>query len=349
LKFFPGARGLLIDSSALPSSINASLNAFGYASGSIEENVSCLMLIDKKTSLPIYFRAIGGDIADISTVETTISEIKKLGLEAGSAILDAGFCSKSNLEFMYKSNIDFITRLPKSHNIFANIVKEVGNIESSRNAVKYGDRIVFIKSQKKEVYGNDIYVHTIFDPSKRNKDLKHILQNNLSDGDAQIKERVVKEEVVKKLEQEKLEQEKLEQEKLEQARMNELDEKIKEAGYFILLSKAEITKDQILPSYYERQKIEQIFGFAKSNNNLLPLRVHSDQSIRGYLMLVFLALIVFIQMRQKLQMPMNQILIQLRSLKAKVFDDEIIIQEPNKKVKEIFKKLGIIMPTKLGV
>ena len=97
------------------------------------------------------------------------------------------------------------------------------------------------------------------------------------------------------------------------------------------------------------QKIEEIFGFAKSNNNILPLRVHSEKSIKGYLMLVFLALIIFITMKQRLQEPMDKIWLTLRSLKAKVFDDEIIIQEPNKKVKDIFKTLEIIMPTKLGV
>lgn len=46
-RFFPNKRGILIDSTALPSAINSSINAFGYASGSIQENVSCLMLVDK--------------------------------------------------------------------------------------------------------------------------------------------------------------------------------------------------------------------------------------------------------------------------------------------------------------
>ncbi len=54
-------------------------------------------------------------------------------------------------------------------------------------------------------------------------------------------------------------------------------------------------------------------------------------------------------MKQRLNEPMDKVWLRLRSLKAKVFDHEIIIQEPNKKVKDVFKALGIIMPTKLGV
>lgn len=318
-KFFQHKTGLLIDSTALPSNINSSLNAFGYSGGSVEQNVTCLMLVDKASSLPIYFRAISGDIADISTVKTTVAEIKQLGLNADSAILDAGFCSKENLQFMCKERIDFITRLPKSHKIFSEIIDEIGHIESSGNACQYGERVIFIKSIKKNVYGHELCVHVIFDPSKKNKDVKFIFKDKLGEDPLGADEQYA------------------------------LDAKMKEAGFFILLSKQDIPRNQILPSYYTRQKIEEIFGFAKNNNNILPLRVHSETSIRGYLMLVFLALIIFITIKQRVKEPMDKVLLRLRALKAKVFDDEIILQEPNKKVKDIFKALGIIMPTKLGV
>jgi transposase len=63
---------------------------------------------------------------------------------------------------------------------------------------------------------------------------------------------------------------------------------------YSLVYQARVTADKqdILPTYCTRQAIEQIFGFAKSNNNLLSLRVHSEQSVNGYLMLVFLSLIL---------------------------------------------------------
>lgn len=317
-KLFPDKRGILIDSTALPSAINSGINAFGYSSGSIEQNVTCLMLVDQASKLPIYFRALGGDIADVSTVKTTVAEIKKLGLEASSAILDAGFCSKENYQFMCEEKINFITRLPKSHKVFNELIKNAGRMETSENAVKYGDRIVFTKSKKLLLYDYKTYVHVILDPSKKAKDTNIILKDKVND-------------------------------KLTLEDKQALDEKMKDAGYFILLSYHKIDKEEILPSYYARQSIEQIFGFAKSNNNLLPLRVHDEQSIRGYLMLVFLALIIFIIMRQRLKSPMDKALLVLRGLKAKVFDNEIIIQEANKKNKDIAKALNIIMPTTLGI
>lgn len=317
-KFFPDKRCLLIDSTSLPSAINSSINAFGYASGNIEQNISCLMLVDQKSDLPIYFRAIGGDIPDVATLKTTITEIKHLGLITESALLDAGFCSRENLEFLCSESIDFITRLPKSHKIFTSLVRGAKEIEAVKNAVKYGDRVVFVKTEKIRPYGDEMYAHIIFDPSKKNKDTHIILRDQLSDT-------------------------------LSQKDEENLNRKMELAGFFILLSSKDIHKTRILPEYYNRQAIEQLFSFAKSNNNLLPLRVHSDQSIRGYLMLVFLALITFLSMKRKLQIPMEKALLNLRSLKAKIFDDKVVIQEPNKKVKEIFKSLDIIMPINPGI
>lgn len=317
-KFFYGKRGLLMDSTALPSSINSSINAFGYSSGNIEQNVSCLMLVDKESHLPIYFRAIGGDIADVSTIKTTVAEIKKLGLSAESAILDAGFCSKENIQFLGTEEIDFVTRMPKSHKVFGEFVRKVGQMEEAANVVHYGERIVFVKTEKVTLYGVELYVHVIFDPAKKSKDVQGIFRDQIID-------------------------------KLSESDTESLNEKMQTAGFFILLSRSNIDKKEILPSYYARQAIEQVFGFAKSNNNILPLRVHDEQSIRGYLMLVFLALIIFITMRRRLTTPVNKALLTLRGLKAKVFDQDIVVQEPSKKINDVLKQLGVIMPIKLGV
>jgi transposase len=316
--FFSNNNNVLIDSTALPSAINSSINAFGYVNGNIEENVTCLMLADKKTKLPIYFRAVGGDIADITTLKTTIAEIKKLGLKVSSAVLDAGYCSKDNLQFMCQEQINFITRLPKSHKAFDLLIKQAGAIEKSKHALAYGKRIVFIKSIKTNLYDHEMYAHIIFDPGKRSHDTKLIFKDRLDD-------------------------------KLTENDKKELDEKIKTAGFLILLSHEDLAEKEVLPSYYERQTLEQIFGFAKHNNNILPLRVHSEQAVRGYLMLAFLALIVFVTMRQRLKMPMDHALLILRNLKAKIFASDIVVQEVNRKVKNIFELLGVIMPTGTGI
>ena len=131
----------------------------------------------------------------------------------------------------------------------------------------------------------------------------------------------------------------------------ELAHKLQYSGTLILLSKSAIKKQEILPTYYLRQAIAPMFGFAKANTNILPLRVCSELAINGYLMLVFVSLILFISVRaqRKSIMCMAQALMRLRGLPAKIYANAVVVQEPNKKINNIAKLLEIILPTAIGI
>ena len=66
-------------------------------------------------------------------------------------------------------------------------------------------------------------------------------------------------------------------------------------------------------------------------------------------MLVFIALIIFISIRKILKITVDKALLALRSLQTKVVDNDILVQQPNKTVKNIFTALKIIMPTNLEI
>ena len=316
-RFFKGTHGILIDSTSLPSAINSSLNNWGHSTDGIDQKVGCLMLVDKLSKLPIYFRAIPGEIADVSTLEITIDQINRLGLKPESAILDAGYFSKDNIVYLCKKNINFVTRMPRSRQQFKKLIDEVKDIEVRVNAVQYGKRTVFIKSQEIKLYNQTVFAHVILDPYKKAKDTEQLIAASFENEESE----------------------------------EDTNHKMKYCGYLVLISRSKLSKEEVLPTYYTRQLLEQIFGFAKANNSLLPLRVHSDQSIQGYLLLVFLSLVVFVMIRQKLQgeFTVERALLILRNLKAKIYETEAIVLEPNKKSKDIAKLLNIIMPKSLGI
>ena len=316
-KFFKETHGVLIDSTSLPSSINSSLNNWGYSADGVDQKVGCLMLVDKLSKLPIYFRAIPGEIADVSTLKITIDQITRLGLKPESAVLDAGYFSEDNIVYLCGEGINFVTRMPRSRKQFKLLIDEVSVMEVRKNAVQYGKRAVFIKSQEIKLYDQTMFAHIILDPYKKAKDTEQLLSESFENEEPE----------------------------------EDTNSKMKYCGYLILISRCKLGKEEVLPTYYSRQLIEQVFGFAKSNNSILPLRVHSDQSIQGYLLLVFLSLVVFVMMRQKLQskFTVEQALLILRNLKAKVYETEALVMEPNKKSKDIAKLLNIIMPTSVGI
>lgn len=111
-----------------------------------------------------------------------------------------------------------------------------------------------------------------------------------------------------------------------------------------------------MDAYYTRQTVEQVFGVAKSDLDLLPIRCHSNSTIRGYLFLQFLLLIVFLEIREKLNehFTVDQALMALRTLKCKVYDSKIIVQEKTKIHKKIFdladlQPEAILVPNSWGI
>ena len=116
----------------------------------------------------------------------------------------------------------------------------------------------------------------------------------------------------------------------------------------VLMSSMEIKKEDIIPLYYTRQFVEKAFSYSKDDLSLLPLRVHSDDALRGYLFLIFISLIVYMGIQKKIGSVEISLDI-LRNLKCKVFEKEIVVQEPTKEQKELFEKIGVIVPNTMGI
>ena len=81
------------------------------------------------------------------------------------------------------------------------------------------------------------------------------------------------------------------------------------------------------------------------------MRVHREETLRGYLLTIFITLTVFALMKKELgnDYTVEEALLIMRNLKCKVYDKEIIVQELAKQQKEVAEKLDIIVPKKLGI
>jgi transposase len=119
----------------------------------------------------------------------------------------------------------------------------------------------------------------------------------------------------------------------------------------ILVSSVAIPKIDVVQTYYLRQSVEMLFGFSKDDLGLLPLRVHSEDALRGFLFMQFLTLIAFMQLKQKLgnKLTVEGALVRMRNLKCKVYPKDLIVGELTKKQKEIIEKLDILMANNPGI
>ncbi len=119
----------------------------------------------------------------------------------------------------------------------------------------------------------------------------------------------------------------------------------------VLVISKQIPVNKILSSYYLRQSIKQIFGFAKSALNSLPMRINHDKTTRGYLFFQFLLLILYIKIREKYlkHYTVKWLLLVLKKLQCKVYESCMILLECDKKQREIFEKASILVPKFLGI
>lgn len=311
--------GIIIDATSMPNQIHFPFNTWGYNDGGIDKQIRLLFVIDKKTSLPLYFRYLPGNIVDVSALTTTIEELKKYDINSSFALVDAGFYSEDNIKELNLGVIDFLTRLPSRTKLYKDLIKEaMPDIETFKNAVKYGDRILFVKQKKVDLFGKEGYAHIVLDPERKGRETKKLLIEAIED---------------KESEEEKVEFELL------------------KSGAMILVSSFEIEKKDVVPLYYMRQTVEKLIGFAKDDLDLIPLRVHREETLRGYLLLIFITLTVFALMKKEIgnDYTVEEVLLTMRNLKCKVYDDELIVQELAKQQKEVIEKLGIIVPKKLGI
>jgi hypothetical protein len=319
-KMASGNDSILIDSTGLPNDIHFPLTAISNHNGEISNEVRLIYVTQQETGLPIYFRYCPGNVIDATTLIRTIAELKVNGVNTKFAILDAGYYSDSNIGALYDSKISFVTRLKENRTVYKQLIaKHAPTIENKDNFVNYNDRYAYIKCVECELLeGHPAYAYIGLDIDRKNSETRKLFQKA----------------------------------KAKEMKDKDVYDKMSRQGLFILVSSRRIAKDKILPTYYTRQQIEQIFDIGKNYANMLPLRVQSEKTFRGHLLLTFVASVIVKLIQDKLkETPYNPIslFLNLRNHKCKIFDNLIVTQEPFKKVNDFYKLFDITCPNEITI
>ncbi|MGC9192869.1 MAG: hypothetical protein ACP5FQ_03040, partial [Thermoplasmata archaeon] len=93
----PSASAMMMDTTALPNQINMPITEWGYENEILDEEIKLILVLDRKSMKPLFFRYVSGSIVDVSTLLNTIRELKYSGIECDLLILDSGYYSLENL------------------------------------------------------------------------------------------------------------------------------------------------------------------------------------------------------------------------------------------------------------
>ena len=312
--------GVLIDSTGLPNDVHFPLTAINNHNGTISNEVRLIYVTQQDTGMPIYFRYCPGNVVDTTTLMRTMAELKESGINTKFAILDAGYYTDDNIRELYKSQVSFITRLRENRTLYKELVAQhLPGIEDPKNFVSYNGRYVYVTCVPCElVDGYKGYAYICLDIERKSMETHKLFQrakdHKLSD--------------------------------------KEVYEKMQDQGIFVLIASRRIAKPKILPTYYMRQQIEQIFDIGKNYADMLPIRVQNEDTFRGHLLLTFMATVVCKQVQDKLlQTTFNPIsmFLNLRNHKCKVYDRAVITQEAFKKANDCYKLFKINCPVRIPI
>jgi hypothetical protein len=319
-----GAAGVLIDSSGLPNASKMSVTQISNHNGDISLEARLIYVIDRKTGMPIYFRYCPGNIVDVTTLCTTLAELRQYGIDIDYAIVDAGYCSEGNVGELYRNHVRFLTRLAPNRTLFKDVTSEhLPGLMSSVNALRYGNRLLYMKKVPVKMYGHAGFAYIGVDTDSRNQQMKRAafaaMDDKLAPEDA--------------------------------------DKRMQRLGVFVIISSEDIEIEEILPLYYTRQQVEQVFDLGKNNADILPLRVQNEDTFRGHLMLTFLATVllqklqrdVIAKRKKKDKINPEGAFIALRNQKCKVYTDEIVPQEVVKRINDVYRLFQIECPVVIPI
>ena len=245
---------------------------------------------------PLFYEEYAGSIVDISQLQYMLEKANGYGYKKVGFILDRGYFSRENIEYMDKCNYDFIIMV-KGMAPLVNLVLECkGTFENKRdcNIRKYG---VYGTTVKRKLYAadeKDRYFHIYYNDSKKAAEHEAI----------EVKiEKIA--EFLKKKEGKVYEPsdritdyfESFIDEKdnvflFAREKKEVIEREIDLCGYFCIVTSQKMTAKEALELYKSRDASEKLFKGDKSYLGNKSMRVYTDESVSAKIFIEFVALII---------------------------------------------------------
>ena len=252
---------------------------------------------DTKNREPLFYEEYAGSIVDISQLQYMLGKAQGYGYKKVGFILDRGYFSKENIEYMDRCGYDFVIMVKGMASLVNQLVLEnKGKFENKRdcNIRKYG---VYGTTVKNRLYCSDEkerYFHIYYNDAKKAAEHEQIevkiekLAQYLQAQEGKVYEpgdRI--KEYFEPFMDEKDGIFLFAREKTEV-----IEREIDLCGYFCIVTSQKMTAKEALELYKSRDASEKLFRGDKSYLGNKSIRVYTDESVSAKIFIEFVALIV---------------------------------------------------------
>lgn len=267
------------------------------------KQINVALLSGKTIGLPVWYTPLPGSLHDSKTLKTLVKEIQKLEVGTFSLVMDRGFYSKENLQFLVDNRIKFMIPIPNRTNWHKVIIREkreqmFANVDGYIPAAD-GSRLL----QSMTVYtpfadGTRGWLHIYYDSEIRAHAEQQFMAeykkrfDEFSSGELNPAHKEFYDTYFKRGYKTKNGQKVLAACDPVELFRNDL------SGYWCIYTNSEKDAAAALEAYRERNEIEQLFDDLKNTLDCNRLRVHTKAAMQGRLFIQFVALILLTELKK---------------------------------------------------
>ena len=327
--------------------------------------INLALVFGEQSNLPFYYRKLSGNIPDVVTLKTLLADLKALGYNSLSMVMDRGFYSEANINALYKDHLKFLLAASTSLKLIRRELDQVKDELDSYSNYNENHHVyaMTVTSEwdyiQERPYKGDtleekrrIYIHLYFNAEKAAAD-RTILEDKIT---------ALRHELLdgKRVPEHETQYRKYFIEKETPVRGRSVtvnDEAVRKArtyyGYFALVSNVKMDAITALETYRNRDLVEKAFGNLKEKLNLRRTLVSSETSLSGKLFVEFIALIYLSYIKKQMQdnnlfkdYTLQQVLDKLDVIEC--FEnpgDKLRVGEVLSKQNQLYLDLGVTPPT----
>lgn len=258
------------------------------------------MFYGETSRMPLFYSIYSGSLIDKVYLPYMMSLGQQIDLNNIRFVMDQGFVTQSNIEYMVTHHHRILSFLPKNLNIYKRVLdKHVRHTHSFKNWL--ADLEVYGYTLQAEMGDLPVTIYLYFDPAKA-----QFQEGNLFNS-IKLEEKQL--QTLQKQKQIKPSQHKyfsvdttsvnvftfeLDYEKVDQIKQS--------FGYFALLSTdPDLSAEDALTIYRQKDVIEKSFDQLKNGMDYKRLRIHSQQAMDGKIFIAFIGLIIRSVMMKRLK------------------------------------------------
>ena len=294
------------------------------------------LIIDKDLGIPLMYDVYPGSIVDVSTLKNTIKKIRSQGVKDFALIMDRGFFSTANVEELVSCGLSFI--IPPASTL-KKVKEAISAIHRSIDDPQYlklhQKEPLFVMPISIEVGEICLKGYAYYD-QRREQQERNTLYKRLYDLMDRLKSITLKPwmnpvEVFKETARKDarfIEWQAIDGRFEIALKKNAVSQSINKLGKFILLYRGEFSWEECLSLYRGKDAVEKGFDILKNDIDLMPAHVRTDSTLRGYLFVAFLALILRMKLMNMMlkaglgkRYSVEGLLLELENIKVMILPD----------------------------